>query len=330
MTWVWVIATIVVGLFLSAFFSGAETGLYRVNRLRLHLGVRRRDPVALRLSSILSHQQGALCVTLIGTNVANFVTTLAVSFLFADLLGCSPTHAELYTVAALTPVVFVFGEMVPKTLFQLYPDRLLARGSRLFAVSDRVLRMTGMVWVLTALADRMNRLVGVRAEQAEALEPKRRVANLLHEGIAGDSHSTDQSALIDRVCRLSETPLHAVMVPRNRVRFINDGAGRRELLRAARRTGHARLPVYKSSSRHIVGIVKIDELLQSDDWQTVGEKMQPPLTLRPHHTVATTIARLRQEGRRMAIITDRGGQMIGIVTLKDLLREVVGEVASGM
>lgn len=330
MSWVVVFTVMVIGLFLSGFFSGAETGLYRINRLRLHLGVRRRDPRALRLAAVLDDEQGALSVTLVGTNVANYVTTLAVTYLFADLVGLSDIQAQLYTVVALTPVVFVLGEMVPKTLFQLHADRLLARGSRLLAFADRLLRLTGIVWVLTRLAERINRLAGMNAKHPNALEPKRRVAMLLQDALAGDTYSSDRSALIDRVCGLSETPLHAVMVPRNRVRVIPARAGRRELLRLARRTGHARLPVYESSSRRIIGLANVDDLLQSQDWKTVADRLRPAPALGPHESVATAIAHLKQAGRSMAVVTDRGGQMLGVVTLKDLLGEVVGELADGM
>ncbi|MGB2986928.1 MAG: CNNM domain-containing protein [Phycisphaerae bacterium] len=330
MNWIIVGAVIAVGLFLSAFFSGAETGLYRVNHLRLHLGVQRRDPKALRLSRVLGDEQGALSVTLIGTNVMNYVTTIAVAYLFADLLGFSEADTELYTVTFLTPIVFVFGEVVPKNLFRLHPDRLLARGSGLLALSNRLFRMTGAVAGLKLLAAVINRPAGGLSQRGAGFAPKRRIAMLLQEALAGNTLGEDQSDLIDRVCGLSETPLHAVMVPRNRVTAVAANADRRELVRVARRTGHARFPVYEPDRRHIIGLIKVDELLPSSNWQTVGERLRPATTMSPHETVATAITRLQRAGRGMAVVTDHGGQMLGVVTLKDLLSEVVGEVAAGV
>ncbi len=330
MSWIGISAAVMIGLFLSGFFSGAETGLYRANRLRIRLGVHRRDPRAMRLAGLLEDEQGTLSVALIGTNVANYVTTLAVTYFFASLLGLSDTRAEIYTIAAVTPVIFVFGEMVPKTLFQLHPDRLLRAGSRLLAISNRLFRMTGIVWFLARLAGAINRLAGLRATPGTSFDPKRRVAVLLQEALARDTLSQDQSELIDQVCQLSETPIHSVMVPRNRVRLIAADADRRELLRAARKTGHARLPVYATSARHITGVIKVDELLRSDGWNNVGQRLQPPLTLGPHTNAATAITQMRQARRGMAVVIDRSGHLLGIVTLKDLLREIVGEVAAGV
>jgi CBS domain containing-hemolysin-like protein len=318
---------VVAGLFFSAFFSGAETGLYRVNRLRLHLGVHQEDPRAVRLSRVLQDEQSALSVALVGTNVMNYITTAAVAYMFADLLGFSETDTELYTVILLTPIVFVFGEVVPKNLFRLHADSLMARGSGLLAFSDRLLRTIGVVWALKSLAGLVSRASAGYRPGDPASAPKRRIAMLLQEALAGDVFSEDQSDLIDRVCQLSDTPLHTVMVPRNVVKVLSADTDRRGLMRVARRNPHAYFPVFERSRRHVIGLAKVDELLQADDWDTVGGRLHPATAMSAHQTVAAAITHLQRAGRSMAIVTDHGGQMLGIVTLKDLLAEVVGEVA---
>jgi len=330
MDWVMVGAVVLIGLFLSGFFSGAETGLYCVNRLRLHLGARLEDPRAVRLAGTLEDEHGALSVTLVGTNMANYVVTSAAAYLLAETMELTATGAELYTIVILTPVVFVFGEVVPKNLFRLHPDTLMARGSRLLAVSNRLLRWTGAIWCLKKWAAVLGRLTGGSAEGEAAFAPKQRVARMLQEALAGNTLGEDQSDLIDRVCRLSEVRLLTVMVPRNRVIAIAADASRETLVRIARRKRFARLPVYESNRRRIVGAVRVDELLQSDDWRTVADRLHSTLTLSPHETVATAITRLRRARRGMAVVTDRGGQMLGIVTLKDLISEVVGGLPDGI
>jgi len=181
---IWVIAGILagamaLGLFLSAFFSGAETGIYRVNRLRLHLGVQRHDPQALRVSQVLADEQGALSVTLIGTNLANYIVTGCVAYLLAELLGFGETDTQVYTVVIVTPVIFVLAEVVPKNLFRLHADALLARGSGLLLLFDRLFRATGVVWVVQQLAGAISRLTGGHLQPTGAYGPKRRVAMLL-------------------------------------------------------------------------------------------------------------------------------------------------------
>ncbi len=329
MTWALVITGILVGLCLSGFFSGLETGLYRVNRIRLQLSVQRRDPQAIRVARVLEDQEGALAVTLIGTNLMNYFTTVVVAYLFGALLGFGEIDTELYTIVLLTPILFVFGEMVPKNLFQLYADTLLLRGSRLLALSNRAFRLTGAVWALKHLIRGINRLLGTVAMADITIAPKWRMATLLQDALAGHTLGEAHSDLVDRVCLLSETPIHQVMVPRNRVISIAAGADRQTLIRNARRTTHSRLPVYDLRRAYVVGVIKVDELLRRDDWRTVGELAHPPTTLRPHETVAGAIAHLRREGCELAVVTEHGGRMLGIVTLTDLLQEVVGDFAEG-
>ena len=324
MSWVIVSVFILVGLALSAFFSGAEMGLYCVNRLRLHLGVQQKTRAAVRLARVLSDEQGALSVTLVGTNLSNYVVTTAVAYLFTDMLRLSQIDAQLYTVFLLTPIVFVFCEVVPKNLVQLYADNLMLRGSALLATADRFFRLTGVVFFIRHIASAINRLTGTATARRRSVEPKQRVAMMLRDAIAGDTLSEDRSDLIDRVCRLSETPLRAVLLPYPRVTVIAASADRTELLRVARATGYARLPVHGANRSKIVGVVKIDELLRRDDWKQIGECLIPALTFGPGDNVATAIAKMRAQRRGMAIVTGGGGHLQGIVTLRDLLQEIVG------
>jgi CBS domain containing-hemolysin-like protein len=326
MTWLVILAIVIVGLMLSAMYSGAETGFYCVSRLRLHLAARQKEPGALRLAHALEDRQEAVGMTLVGTNVANYVTTTAVAFVFAELLGLGEADTEVYTVLLLTPIVFVFGEVVPKTLFQRFPYALLTRCSVPLAVTLSLLRITGILWCHQKLIALVRRIVGAEPTFHDTFDPKQRMALLLQEALAGQSLGDDRSYLIDQVIQLSETPLHAVMIPRNKVTTAPTNADRRELTRIARRTSHLKLPVYDTGPRHIIGLVTIDELLWSQDWESVGERMQPAMAISPHVTVAAAMSEMQGAGRDMAIVTDRGGQMLGVVTLKDLIDAVLGEL----
>lgn len=315
---------IILGLFLSAVFSGAETGLYCVNRLRLHLGVKIRDPRAMRVAKFLEDETGALSVTLVGTNLANFVTTSAVAFALAESFAVAEHLAELYTIAILTPVVFVFGEVVPKSLFQRHADRLLSLISPILMAFNLLFRWLGLVAALKLFSRVLERVLGGNTSGESSFGPKRRLAMMMREATAGTKLAQERSDLIDRVCQLSETPLYEVMVPRNRVVAVPMDTDRRGLIRIARRTGHARLPVFETNPRQLVGVIRVDDLLRRDDWGTVGEELKPVPSLQPHDSVATAIVRLQSEKHGLGVVTDRGGQMLGVVVLKDLLGRLVG------
>jgi len=314
-----------VGLLMSGFFSGSETGLYCVNRLRVELAAQHDNRRARRLARLLRDDQGALSVTLIGTNVANYITTTAVAYLFTSMIGLGEFQTELYTVVVLTPIVFAFGEVTPKNLFQRHADQLMPAVSGGLAVADRVIRFTGAVWMMKMLAAFVNRMIG-GSDPSALTGPKWRIAHLLREAIASQTDNDEQLDLIQRVCDLSDTPVQQVMVPRHTVRTIADTADRRELERVARRTTHTRLCVRGRRQRHIIGIVHIDQLLRDTTWHTLQDRLEPAPTLNPHATVATALNRLRRAGSELAVVNDAAGRMVGIVTFTDLLRELIGDV----
>lgn len=325
MIWLVVTTMLFVSLLGSGLFSGSETGLYCINRLRLHLGIQQGDPRAVRLARWLEDEQRALAVTLAGTNSMNYVFTSLVTYCFIALLGADAADAELFTVIAVTPIVFVFGETVPKNLFQRHADVLMPKMSVFLAGSAAIFRMAGVVAVLTILTRSANRVFGATKAYRASPPPKRRVASLLQEALVGQTHGEHQSNLIDRVIVLSETPLRGVMLPAHRVVGIASTAGRRELVRAARSVAYARLPVFSERRGQVVGVVKVEELLRADGWTTIAERMNAVTKLSPTTTAAAAISQMRRAGSEMAVVADGGGNMLGIVTLRDLLEEVVGE-----
>lgn len=320
------LTAIVLTLFFSGFFSGAETGLYCVDRVRLRLGVQQQDPRAQRLAQLMENEQAVLSVTLLGTNLMNYVLTATVTYLLAWRLGLGDRQAEIYTVVLVTPVVFVFGEAVPKNLFHAHADALMLHGGRLLAWACRLFSLTGAVWVLQHLTRGVLSVLGMPPETEEAFGPKRRMALLLREALVGGEKGHDQSELVERVVGLSHTQLHEIMVPRNHVISIAAQADRARLQTLARRTPHTRLPVFERNSRRIIGLARVDRLLQDPGWEYVAERVSPTVHLAPHDNVVTALTRMQEGGHALAIVADRSGRLLGIVTLKDVMEEVVGEL----
>lgn len=325
MIWAAAIVVLLITLLGSGFSSGSETGLYCTNRLRLHLSVQQGDPRAVRLSKWLEDEQRALAAILAGTNVLNYLFTTMLAYCFSNLLAMDAADTELYTVLLATPVLFVFGEIVPKNLFQRHADSLMPRSSRLLVWSAAFFRYTGVVAALTAMTGAANRLFGATSAYRVSPPPKRRVASLLQEALVGQEHGEHQSSLIDRVIGLSETPVRSVMIPGPKVVGIGGSAGRRELMRIGRATPYARLPVFGERRSQVVGFVKVEELLRDESWTTVHERLNPPTKLSLTTTAATAIAQMRRAGSEMGVVVDAAGNMLGVVTLRDLLEEVVGE-----
>lgn len=324
--WISMSAFILVTLLLAGLFSGSETGFYCLNRLRVFLGVQQRDRRAVRLGRLIEDEQGTLAGTLAGTNIMHYLLTTAVAFTFTSLLEFDEGDAELYTVAILTPVIFVFAEVVPKNVFQRHADTLMPRFSWLLYVANRTFRAIGLVWLLKRLTALAAMWTGAPEVEPLTGGPKRYIASLLQEALSERQLGEHQSELIERVVKLSDTPVRFVMLPQHKVVMISSEADREAFLRLARSTEHARILVYGGRRTQIIGLVKIDEMLRDPAWKRVGERVVPVLQLQPFETVANAMARMQRVQKEMAIVTGFGGGLLGMVTLRDLLDEVVGEI----
>ncbi len=310
-------------LALSGFYSGTETGLYSVSRLRLKIDAESGNPSSIRLLSVLEDDRRALSTLLVGTNLSNYLATVFVAYILTNEMGVEGRSTELFTTAIVTPVVFVFGEIVPKTLYQRHSEILMAKGSWLFWMSRILFAVP--VKALSIVAAPLLRLASNESE-INANDHRRNVALMLQDAFASEEHSEVHGELIDRVLNLTELPLHQVMVPRNRVISVGLGASRQECLATIRRNAHSRLLIYDKDPRHIVGFVSTHTLLANDDWMKLEEYIEPIQTLSPQQSVAAALMALQTEGTAIAVVVDRSNRLLGVVTFKDLLEELSGEL----
>ena len=307
----------------SGFYSGSETGLYCVNRLRVRVRADRGDLCAQRLARLLDDDRGALSTLLIGTNVANYLATITVASVLLRTMDVGPGKSEVYTTLIVTPVIFVFGEVVPKNLFQRDADRLMFLGTRLFQLSAWLFRLPVMAinWIAGVIIGAVT-----TGPVADVTDPRRRVAILLQEALAAEDAESEHRELVGRVLELRDLAVHQVMVPRNRVVMIHGGAQRKDVLSLARKQAHARFPVYEDQPRRIQGFVHLHELLGDDSWQAVRERIHPIVNVHPHDSVSAAVVRLQAAKQPLAAVVDRSGYLLGLVTLNDLLSELVGEL----
>lgn len=326
MTWLLCICGLVIFVGASAFFSGSETGIYCVNRLRLRLSSDRGEARAIRLQRLLQDEQGAMAVVLVGTNLANYLATVSLALLLAKQIGLSDSRVEFYTTLIVTPLLFVFGEVLPKNLFQRDADRLLYAGGMALAVARRL--FAPLVWGLAALSARLITAFDSRDDGLTGPDDRHRVGALLREALATRDHAGQHGEFVDRVLNLPDTSVRTVMIPLSQVVSLPVEADCHEFLRVVRRHVHSRLPVYRGQPGQVVGVVDVHALLADKTWEQVGQRAQPVERLDPREPVSSAILRVQRSGLPMAMVGRKDGPMLGMVTLKDLLEEIVGEMAA--
>jgi CBS domain containing-hemolysin-like protein len=315
---------------LSAFFSGSETGFYRLSRFRLRLGVEQEQPFYKTLSKLVRDGQSLVMAILIGNNLVNYLLTSIVTLLMFRHLS-DQRLAELYTTIILTPVLFVFGEMIPKILFYHWADVLIPRLTVLLWVAYKVFTRTGAVAALQWLSDRATRLLRLTSNTATAVDATQRhqVSQIIHETREEGLLSDVQREMIERLLKIPNVSLQSLMIPIRDVEIVAVQTNRSMLLNHLAGTVHARQPVVASDGE-IVGYVSIYEVLGGEqEFSDLRPFIRPIVPLEPTCSAIDAMNTLCRKREKIALVlSPQSKQPLGIITLTDLVEELTGELSA--
>jgi putative hemolysin len=319
------IAMLAVGLAASALLSGLETGIYVLNKVRLELRGAAGELNARRLRKAMARPQELLTSVLIGINAANYLVTIAVVALFSLT---DTDNADLYAVAVATPVLFVFGEMVPKNLFRIAAETWPYRLAPLLTAMMKVCRVTGISPALAGLNRLMLHLLRPdRHEVSGPLDSRQRVQRFLAEGHAHGVLTAFQSHMASRVVLLRTTVIRDVMVALHHVVSIPLDCSRARFIENIKGHHYSRLVVWSERPRSIVGTVDIYDVLYDDDPTAAPAKhLAEAVRLSEALNVADALIALQRSRQTLGVVVNVADRPIGIVTIKDLVEEIVGEL----
>jgi len=312
---IWIVTgLIVVGVLLTAFFAGAETGLYRAARLRLMLDAMGGSWSARGLLWLANQPSLFVATMLVGTNVASYLVSLAA--VLANGHGSESYWAEMATTLALTPVLFVYGELVPKSYFLEAPNRLLRRAGPLVLVCTVIfLPVSGLLWGLNRL---LARWLGQSNQPPRASLARRELRRLVEEGQEAGILHPAQQALAQGVFAIANRPLHEFLAPTAAVPRARAGTPRDEIISMARRLEASVVVVEQvGESRPLVGYYRVLELMVRAD-----EPMPAPSPLmlldhdESHLAAIMTLCGAKEE---LAEVVDGDGRFVGLVTVERLL-----------
>jgi len=317
------IGLLVALLLLSAFFSGSETALMSLNRYRLRHKARQGHRGAVIADRLLQRPDRLISLILLGNNLANFSAAALVAVI-AFKLGGQPAVA-LGTLI-LTLVVLVFAEAAPKTLAALYPERLAFPAAMIF---KPLLTITyPIVWLINMMSNGVLWLFGVRFDDSQ-------LQSLTHEELrtivneAGSRLSVRYRQMLLSVLDLEKVTVDDVMVPHNEIIGIDLEDDVAELERIIANSQHTRLPVYRNSIDQVVGVLHLRRLAnlanRSLDKQTISDLLDEPYFVPEGTPLSIQLVQFQRRRLRIAMVVDEYGDIQGIVTLEDILEEIVGE-----
>ncbi len=320
-----------VTVFLSAVFSGLETGIYRLSRLRLRLGEEKGDLKYVLLGRAMRDASALLLTLLVANNLVNYLATSGVTYLF---LTVTPDHtAELLATLLTAPLLFVFAESVPKNIFLYRADVVTPYLGPFLYVVHKALTWSGIVPLLGLVSRLFARLIGAPAppRQVVASSGTHHVRTILRDTREEGLLSHIQTEMLDRVVNIPTLRLNDVMVSMSRVQAIPIPTDRGALLEELRKHAFTRLLVWRDQPSNIVGFVNVyDALAHEEPLQGMESVLTPVRSLDAETLVTDAIEVLRREQVKMILVTRRRGAKetpVGIVTMKDLVEELMGELA---
>ena len=326
---------IVVGLLMAnGLFAGAEIAVLSVRKTRLRELARKKDPRALAVKALRDTPERFLAtvqiaMTTVGTAAAAFggarmAQQLEPAYARVGLGAWAP----LATVIALvTFLELVIGELVPKSLALRYSDRYSFFVARPLLWLAQLMRP--LVWLLTLVSNLVLRIFGDRTTFTESRLSRDELQQLVEEAAKTGSVDPRASEIASRALGFGEVTVAEVMVPRNRVVALRRGSPPEEVQRAILEEGHSRMPVYDGNLDNIIGYVVARDVLALA-WQkgliVLEDILRPPHKV-PEATRALDLLRELQRRRtQMALVIDESGGLSGLVTVEDLIEELVGDI----
>ena len=321
----------VVLLLLKGFFSGSEIALVNADKIKLRHAAKQGNRGAELAMKLLQKPEVLLSTTLVGTNISTIALTTIGTLLMIDLVGA---RGDIYAFLIYTPLFLVLGEIVPKSVYQQKTSVLTP--VIIFPLSWSARLFYPVIFVFSRVARFCARLVGAGRTEQTLFITREQFRTLVDVAEQSAALSESNRGRIRRVIRFADTTVAEAMVPIAQVICLDrDKIGKKSTRTAVdivRKHGFNRLPVFENNTSNITGIVTLttwDMLALHADEKPMSGMIEPALYVAPNQTIDSLLPELRQREDHMAIVVNEFGSAIGMITMEDIVEEVLGEIDVG-
>jgi len=319
------IVILVLLLICSAFFSSAETAFTCVNKIQLQLLADAGDKRAARAVKILENTPKMLTAVLIGNNIVNIAASALTTTLTILLFG----NAYVGVAAGvLTLIILIVGEITPKSIAVIKAQKLCCSYSA--AIYAIMTVLTPVIFVVEAIRNGLMRLFGVRPDDKPATMTEDELKSLVDVGYEAGAIENDEFEMINNIFSLDDSDAKDIMVPFADMTFVHIDTDYGELMEIFREYSYTRYPVYSDSMAAVIGTINMKDifLLSEEDLSdfTVRKIMREPHFTFEHKEVGNLLMEMREKSINIMIVLDEYGSTSGLITLEDILEEIVGEI----
>lgn len=307
---------------MSAFFSGSETALMSMDRMRVKYLAEKDRPGARKLAELLERPEKLLSAILVGNNVVNIMASVFATTFFIEIFG---QRGELMTILILTPLLLVFSEICPKTYAAHFPEKLSFLVLHPVRLIMWVLRP--VTWLVGGISSLLNRFL--HAEVETPLISEDEIRSIIQYGEHAGVVAKDKRRMLHGIFDLAEIRVRDVMVPRTEVVGIEAGTSFADVVKLAAKEHHSRFPVYDSNLDSVVGVIHSKEILNYLDRPeefSLVDVARPPFFVPEAKPIESLLQAFRRKHLHLAVVVDEYGGVEGICTLEDIVEEIVGEI----
>ncbi|HEY7517957.1 MAG TPA: hemolysin family protein [Methylomirabilota bacterium] len=319
MSMVWIAAAC---LLATMFFSAAEMAFIAANRLRLRHLAEEGSRTAARYLEDFRRPERVLSTAMMGVTIAHIVASSAATYALLPVLG---GWAPWVVTAALTPVMLVFGEIIPKAVAREWATNLILRVYRPIRWASALL--VPFVWATNNIVSALLRFVGGPSADARQFVSREELKALLAMEPGEAEVTTAEAEMIDKIFDLGDTTVREVMVPLVEVAMLPEGATPSEAIALITQRGFSRIPIYAQRETDVVGVVTAMDLLKRGaEVATLAELRRAAAYIPETKRIDDLLREMQRSRTHMAVVVDEYGGAKGAVTLEDILEQIVGEI----
>jgi len=318
------IALLVVMILLSAFFSGSETAMMSLNRYRLRHLVKNKHRGAMLTQALLSRPDRLIGLILLGNNFVNIAASSLTTIIFYRIMG---ETGIAIGAGLLTLVILIFGEVTPKTLAIMHPERIAFPVAYILTPLLRL--MYPIVWLTNGISNSLIKIFGITPQETAMQQLSRdELRTVVNE--AGALIPRRHQRMLLSILDLENVTVEDIVIPRNEIVGIDLDNDIDEILRLLTTSQHTRLPVYRENIDQVLGIIHVRNALHLIAQKNLSKETLQDIAREAYFvpegtSLHTQLLNFQRQKRRIALVVDEYGDILGLVTLEDILEEIVGE-----
>lgn len=314
---------LIILILLSAFFSSAETALVTVNKIRMRSLMEEGNKRAELVNRITDDSGKMLSAILIGNNIVNLTASSLATTLTADVFG---SQFIAYATGLLTLLILIFGEVTPKTLATIHADKISL--SYAPVISFLMWILTPLIWIVNKLSMIVLAMLRVNPNDKGASITENELRTIVEVSHEEGVIETEEKQMINNVFDFGDSQARDVMIPRIDMTFADINSTYQEIIDIFRSEKYTRLPVYEGTTDNVVGIINVKDLLlyDSHDEFDVRDILREPYYAYEFKKTSELMEELKKTSNNITIVLDEYGSTVGMITLEDLLEEIVGEI----